>query len=192
MYSDSPRTFYCDCRYDPRRMEADATCGYQRQRGRPRVNWEHVVPASHLGNHRPSWKGDDPKCRNARGGPLYGRSCARAIDPQFNLREADLYNLYPSLMDLNRARGSLRPGMVSGEERKFGKCDFEVGRLVEPASDRRGDFARVYAYMAAAYPDADFLRPSMRRMMQGWSKADPVDAAECRRAFAIEQIQGNQ
>ncbi len=190
VYQGRPRTLYCDCPYDPRRMQADRReCGYV---SGTRVNWEHVVPASHLGNHRPSWSGDDPRCRNHRPRSIRGRDCARKIDPDFNLREADLYNLYPSLMDLNQARGSYRPGEVRGELRRFGRCDFEVeGRRVEPAPTVRGDFARTYFYMAEAYPDADFLRASLKRTLTEWARADPVDAGECARAARIEQVQGN-
>ena len=188
IYTGFPTTLYCGCRYRASNQRAERSrCGYDRSMV---VNWEHVVPASHLGNHRPSWRGDDPRCRRAR---VEGRSCARLIDKDFNLREADLYNLYPSLMDLNRARGSLKPGEVSGESRRFGSCDFEIGgRRVEPTPAVRGDIARTYFYMAEAYPDADFLRSSLKRLLQRWDRADPVDAAECERARKIAAVQGNQ
>ena len=191
VYRGRPRTLYCDCPYDPKRMQADRkACDYAPRS--MRVNWEHVVPASHLGNHRPSWRGTDSRCRNQRP-PVEGRSCARMIDPEFNRMEGDLYNLYPSLMDLNEARSSRKPGEIRGESRRFGKCDFEVERgFVEPRPAMRGDIARTYLYMQAAYPEADILRPAVRRLVTRWDKADPVDDAECARAALIAKIQGNE
>ena len=188
MYRGRPSTLYCGCPYDPRRMQADRkSCGYARSL---RVNWEHVVPASELGRRRASYKGDHPRCRAQR---VRGRSCARMIDPGFNRMEGDLYNLHPSLMDLNRARASIPPGEVPGEPRRFGDCDFEVERhRVEPPNETRGDVARTYFYMDEAYPEAKIINPQLKAILTKWAKGDPVDAAECERAESIKRVQGNE
>lgn len=43
-------------------------------------------------------------------------------------------------------------GKIDGEEREYGKCDFEVAeRIAEPKKSIRGDIARFYFYMSHQY-----------------------------------------
>lgn len=193
LYRTRPRTIYCDCPYNPDEMQVvRGQCGY-RGSGGLRVNWEHVVPASHLGRTRKAWRSGDPQCTNEKGRQKRGRSCARRVDPLFNRMEADLYNLYPSLMTLNQVRGSIPPNDVPGEQRRFGDCDFEVqSDGMEPPPSMLGDVARTYLYMDAAYPFTDFLDARLEGVLTRWAADDPVDRAECDRARRIADIQGNE
>lgn len=60
----------------------------------------------------------------------------------------DLHNLVPSVGQANRIRSDSRYGVIQGEEKKLGLCDFEwTKELVEPSDGIRGDLARVWLYM---------------------------------------------
>ncbi|MDA0427653.1 endonuclease I family protein, partial [Stutzerimonas frequens] len=94
--------------------------------------------------------------------------------------------------ELNGDRSNFRFGMIPGEPRAYGACDFEVDfkqRVAEPPESVRGDIARTYFYMEDQYG----LRISrkQRQLFEAWGRMDPVDAAERARAKRIEAIQGN-
>jgi deoxyribonuclease-1 len=81
---------------------------------------------------------------------------------------------------------------IEGEQRRFGRCDFEIAdRKVEPPDAVRGDVARTYLYMDAAYPGRGIVSRKNRKLFEAWSAADPVDAWECERARRIARVQGN-
>jgi deoxyribonuclease I len=44
----------------------------------------------------------------------------------------------------------------------------------------------------AAYPGRGVLGKQRRKLMEMWSKGDPVDKVECERAKKIEEVQGNR
>ena len=96
-------------------------------------------------------------------------------------------NLVPAVGELNGDRSNYRFGMIPGEPRAYGACDFEVdfkARVVEPRPEVRGDIARIYFYMAERYG----LRISSRqkRLFEAWDKQDLVDAWEAERVRRIE------
>jgi len=104
-----------------------------------------------------------------------------------------MYNLVPAVGLINQKRSNLNYGLIPGEKRNFGSCDFEVsGKIVEPASDIRGDIARTYFYMEKAYPDRVKLKAKEIKMFKKWDKSDPVDEWECERSRRIEKLQGNE
>ena len=66
----------------------------------------------------------------------------------FRYMEADLYNLQPSIGEVNQLRSHYSMAMIPGEPREFGRCDLEIeDRKIEPRPDIRGDIARTYFYM---------------------------------------------
>jgi len=66
----------------------------------------------------------------------------------FRLMGADLYNLYPSIGEVNGDRSNYSMAIIPGEKRKYGQCDVEIKkRKVEPMESVRGNFARTYLYM---------------------------------------------
>ena len=86
-----------------------------------------------------------------------------------------------------------RFGMIAGEKREFGLCDMEIeGRIAEPPEHIRGDIARTYQYMHAAYPGHGVIGKVNKKLFNAWSKQDPVDGWECKRTKIIEGIQGNE
>ena len=107
--------------------------------------------------------------------------------------ESDMYNLVPAVGLINQKRSNLRYGLISGEKRAFGSCDFEVsGNIAEPAPEIRGDIARIYFYMNNAYPERIKLDSKEKKMLLKWDKSDPVDKWECERCRRIERLQGNE
>ena len=94
---------------------------------------------------------------------------------------------------INGLRSNYSFGMIPGEKREFGTCDFEIeDRKAEPAPEIRGNIARIYFYMDAAYPKRGIISKKNRKLFQAWDKQDPVDQWECERCERIERIQGNE
>lgn len=153
------------------------------------IEWEHVVPAWAFGNTRKCWR--EEICTDKYGNKYKGRKCCTKIDKVFKAMEADMYNLYPAVGELNADRKNYKYGIIPGEERKYGACDFEVAdKLVEPKEDIRGDIARTYFYMEKTYnvPISD----KQRILFEVWDKQDKIDEWEIIRAKRIEKIQGNR
>lgn len=198
VYSSEPvrRDFYCDCPYDAKKSVLPAACGYvpKKESARSRrIEWEHVVPAENFGRFFVEWRDGSPACIDGKGKAFKGRKCAEKTNPQFRAMAADMYNLVPAIGELNQLRSNYQYAMIDGEPREFGKCDFEVmDKKVEPRPELRGDIARTYFYMAAAYPKVSFLSDKQRKLFEAWSAQDPVDRAECERSAAIEKVQGNK
>lgn len=153
-------------------------CGRPFRAGERReLNIEHVYPMSWV--TRELRCGDRNQCR--------GRSAA------FNRIEADLHNLFPSETLTNDARGSFRFGVIPGESRRFGACDFEVderARVAEPRPVSRGEIARAMFYMSQSYGLKIFA--SSGRLFRQWHFEDPPTEEERRRNDRIEKLQGTR
>ncbi len=190
IYRGNEQTFYCGCKYTyvGKKLVPDpASCGYDpripvTKSGKPnaratRIEWEHVVPAYWFGHQRQCWQ---------EGGR---KACKK--DPEFAKMEADLMNLVPAIGELNGDRSNYRFGMIEGEARVYGKCDFEVdfkGRRAEPMPSIRGDIARIYFYMRDRYGLK--LSKQQTQLMNAWAKADPVSPDEAARVERIKAVQG--
>lgn len=196
IYADHRETFYCGCAYDAELRVEPAACGYvpanPDSRRAQRVEWEHVVPAHAFGHGFAAWRDGHPACVNGAGKAYRGRRCARKQEPDFVAMEADLHNLVPAIGELNGRRSHYGVAMLPGEPRRFGACDFEVeDRKVEPRPAVRGDVARTYLYMDAAYPARGVVSAKNAPLLQAWSREDPVDGWECERERRIARQQGN-
>lgn len=188
-------TVYCGCRYSEAHTLDPEACGYTAEVHGPRrgrVEWEHAVPTSWIGQTRDAWRNGHEKCVTNDGQPYRGRRCAQRVDPLYKLAESDMYNLFPAIGAVNAIRGHHTLDEVPGEAREYGPCDFEDdGRRFEPRPEVRGELARAHLYMHWAYPTLRVLRPDTKARMEAWSRADPVDAWECQRAAAIAEVQKN-
>ena len=149
-------------------------------RQRRGYNVEHVFPMS--------WATNGLNCGK--------RKQCRKRSAEFNHIEADLHNLFPARVDVNKERSSYRFGVINGEKREFGRCDFEVdrrARAAEPASGVRGDVARAMFYMAYQYQDQGLkLFDKQAKLLLKWHQADPPSKHEVRRNKRIQRIQGNR
>lgn len=165
LYPESGKTLYCAQAFN--------------NNERSGINIEHVFPMS--------WVRNGLGCGT--------RKACRNNSAVFNQIEADLHNLYPARTDVNKERSSLRFGLIQGEQRKFGpNCDFEVDtrrRMVEPASDVRGDIARAMFYMANEYQQYGLvIFKKQQWLLRDWHQADPPSELEKSRNALINQIQG--
>jgi deoxyribonuclease-1 len=141
------------------------------------INVEHVLPMS--------WVMKKLNCKD--------RDSCRRNSKKFRLIEADLHNLYPSRRDINQIRSSFPFGIVRGEPRHYGKCDFELdkkSRMVEPRTEVRGEIARAMFYMHERYGVR--LHRRMGKLLKQWNRQDPPDGVERKRNDSIEKIQGNR
>ncbi len=193
VFASVPRTLYCQCPFDEKRKPDLNTCGYRSpthgERAR-RVEVEHVVPASWLGQGRACWH--KKICLDTKSRYFKGRKCCLKIDPAFRAAYQDLHNLWPAVGEVNEARRNYAFGLIDGERRAFGRCDVEVDtkkRLVEPRPEIQGDVARASLYMARTHNIN--LSADHRHLFELWHQADPPDADERRRNKIIEKIQGN-
>jgi deoxyribonuclease-1 len=195
IYQGHARTLYCGCRYQEDGKVDLGSCGYvpvRSDKRARRMEWEHVVPAEAFGRSFAAWREGHAKCVDRRGRAFRGRRCARKVSGEFRRMEADMYNLYPAIGELNGLRSNYSMAMIDGEQRTYGQCDVEIaGRKFEPRPEVRGDIARTYQYMHRVYPGRGVVSDKNDKLFAAWAAADPVDAWECERARLIEQAQGN-
>lgn len=182
IYIDAPFSFYCGCQYSQaERTVLRSSCGLEELESSRtnRVEAEHIVPASKIGATRSCW---------AEG----GRDHCLKVDPVFKIAYSDLHNLTPAVGSINAARSNHVPGLIEGEERKYGGCDFEVDTerdVFEPYGHVRGDVARAYFYMEYMYGIP--ISEGQRRVFHLWNQQDPVEEWEVTRNDRIKAIQGN-
>jgi deoxyribonuclease-1 len=195
IHQNHPFTIYCNCRY--RNHEIDLkSCGYQVQKNQKRalqLEWEHVVPAEAFGHSFTEWREGSPRCIH-KGKKYKGRKCAQN-NPEFARIEADLYNLWPEIGELNGLRNNFAMaelGAEKAEMSKFGSCKVKIeDRKFEPMPQAKGRVARTYLYMDQAYPGRGIISEKNQKLFEAWDKLHPVDDWECKRAKLIEKIQGN-
>ena len=201
IYADRRTDFYCGCAFIPNKTGSGGTidakeCGYTPRKNKKRggiLEWEHVVPAYYFGHTRACWSKGNAKCVKTDGKTYKGRECCGKVDKTFQRIEADLHNLTPAVGELNGDRSNLPYGMVDGEPRLYGACNFEIGgkpRVTEPPDNVRGDAARIWFYMSDTYKIK--LTDAQRAMFEDWSRADPPDDWERLRDTRIESAQGNK
>ena len=195
VYKDNPVTLYCGCTFKGKKPNL-SSCGYVPKKDRKRANrieWEHVVPAHAFGQSFSEWRKGHPKCVSKNGKKFKGRKCAQKINEEYRRMQADMFNLYPAIGEVNGRRSNYSMGIIEGEKREFGKCDVEIkSRKVEPREEIRGEIARTYMYMDSVYPGRGIISKKNWKLFEAWHKSDPVDEWECERARRIEKIQGNR
>jgi len=195
VYKDNPVTLYCGCSFKGKKPDL-SSCGYVPKKDRKRANrieWEHVVPAHAFGQSFSEWRKGHPKCVSKKGKKFKGRKCAQKINEEYRRMQADMFNLYPAIGEVNGRRSNYSMAIIEGEQRDFGKCDVEIkSRKIEPKEEIRGEIARTYMYMDSVYPGRGIISKKNRKLFDAWNKSDPVDECECDRAKRIETIQGNR
>ena len=192
---DNPVTLYCGCSYKGKKPNF-SSCGYIPKKDNKRANrieWEHVVPAHSFGQSFSEWRDGHPKCVTKKGKTFKGRKCAEKMNKEYRRMQADMFNLYPAIGEVNGRRSNYSMAIIIGEIREFGKCDVEIkNKKIEPKDSIRGEIARTYLYMDSVYPGRGIISKKNRKLFDAWNKSDPVDGWECERAKRIEKIQGNR
>lgn len=166
-------TLYCGCNWQwvgrsGGRVDLQS-CGYEvrAQKARAeRLEWEHIVPASNFGRARQCWQNG-------------GRQNCTANDPVFNVMEADMHNLAPSVGEINADRSNYNFGPLPGKASHYGACDFKVdarARTAEPRDQVKGRIARAYFYMHDRY-DLPMSR-QQQQLFMAWHRQHPVTEHE--------------
>lgn len=164
---------YCGCDWDwvgrsGGRINA-ASCGYETRAQRTRaerIEWEHIVPAWTIGHQRQCWQNG-------------GRNNCVADDPVFRAMEADLFNLYPSVGEVNGDRSNYQYAMVTGAPPQYGACPTKVdfkGRAAEPRDEVKGLVARVHFYMYDRYGLS--MSRQQQQLLMAWHRQYPVSEWE--------------
>lgn len=137
----------------------------------------------------------------------------------------DLFNLLPSDYSANRSKSNNPIGVVTQNPAGFDNGSAKRGlstvtypgetvNVWEPADKWKGDFARIYFYMATCYWDVKdedgnslwgeeslhtldgsewpTLLSNVYSLMLQWTRQDPVDSIEIKRNEAVYHIQGNR
>ena len=194
VYYDNKRTLYCNAPFDfQNQMDLPSDFYVNKYVKRSnRMEWEHIVPAENFGRAFSEWRNGDPDCVTQSGKTYKGRRCARKVNSQFRIMEADMYNLYPSVGSVNALRSNYNFAELPDNEGTFIKaCNFRIyNRKVEPDEFAKGIIARTYLYFDNEYPIYHMSKQT-KRLMEIWNAQYPVTPWECTRAKRIEDIQGN-
>lgn len=194
IHKDHATTLYCGCKYQGNKIDLHS-CGYE-VRSNPRraikLEWEHVVPAEAFGNSFKEWRQGDPiRCVKKSGKKFKGRRCAKT-NPEFARMEADLYNLWPEIGELNGLRSNYSMAQLPKNAPSFGGCKAKIeDRKFEPMDAAKGIVARTYLYMDQAYPGRGVISGKNEKLFAAWDKLHPVTPWECERAKRIKKVQGN-
>lgn len=177
---------YCGCKWtwvgkSGGRIDPDS-CGLEvrKQENRSdRTEWEHIVPAWTFGHQRQCWQNG-------------GREHCESDDPVFRAMEADLFNLYPAVGEVNGDRSNFSYGTASGVAAQYGQCktkvDFEQ-RTAEPRDEVKGLVARTTFYMFDRY-NLNMSR-QQQQLLMAWNKQFPVTPWEKERNRRIAAIMGH-
>lgn len=197
IHAEHPYTIYCGCKYNGKTIDL-RSCGYKVHKDAKRASrleWEHVVPAEAFGQSFVEWREGSSACIK-RGKKFKGRKCA-GTNPEFARMEADLYNLWPEIGELNGLRNNYSMAALSEGARgpasySFGGCKAVIdNKKFEPMDLAKGIVARTYMYMDQAYPGRGIISGKNEKLFAAWDKQFPVTEWECRRGLKIAKVQGN-
>ncbi|MEQ7918687.1 endonuclease [Xanthomonas sp. WHRI 1810A] len=177
---------YCGCKWtwvgksggriDP------ASCGLEPRKQETRsdrTEWEHIVPAWTFGHQRQCWQNG-------------GREHCDQDDPVFRAMEADLFNLYPAVGEVNGDRNNFNYGMATGVAPQYGQCktriDFQQ-RAAEPRDEVKGLVARTTFYMFDQYKLN--MSRQQQQLLMAWDKQFPATPWERERNTRIAAIMGH-
>lgn len=178
------KTVYCSCSVQKGSVDLDS-CGYKVQSKKSdkralKLEWEHVVPAEAFGQSFSEWRDGSPKCKK-NGKSYKGRKCA-GTNPEFATMEADLYNLFPEIGELNGLRSNYSMAALTGSDRDFGGCKVKLqDRKFEPQDAAKGIVARTYLNFENRYPGRGVVSGKNRPLFEAWDKMYPVSELECKR-----------
>jgi len=208
VYYDHQITFYCQNPYEIKRVKgkektliiADHSKYTSRneftKKGKvniraKRVEWEHIIPAENFGRQFSCWRNGDDKCVTKKGKEYKGRRCCRKVSPIFKKMEADMFNLVPSIGEVNADRRNYRY-MDTKEKIKgqYGECSFKVdfkNRKAYPANYTKGFIARINLYFQKKYKLK--LSKKEQQMFKAWDKMYPQTEWEKIRENRIKKLQ---
>jgi len=197
IHKERALTLYCRCKIVGKEIDLKS-CDYRpAKKGKRshRLEWEHVVPAEAFGQSFQEWREGAPECKT-RGRKYKGRRCAKK-NAEFSRMEADLYNLFPEVGELNGLRSNYSMAEVSALGKfagvTFGGCKARIFQSkFEPMDFAKGTAARAYLYMDWAYPGHGIISDKNRKLFEAWDKLHPIEKWECDLYSEIKKIQTNE
>ena len=132
---------------------------------------------------------------------------------------SDLFNVYPSDIDANSAKSNYPLGLVGSSVKFNSGCTLvgeskrseDNGTVFEPCDDYKGDFARIYFYVATCYANAPWgsnanvahtvaftqqdyptIKPWLLDLLLQWNADDPVSDWEIIRNERVYSEQKNR
>ena len=194
VYADHNETFYCKGHFDLKNNiilpEGFKTPNHEKRAHK--LEWEHAVPAENFGRAFTEWREGHPDCVDSKGKSFKGRKCAEKMNKDFQLMQADMYNLYPAIGAVNAIRSNFNYAELPEAKVTFGSCPMKIeGKKAEPPQYTKGAIARTYLYFDDGYP-VYHMSDAQRKMFEAWDKMYPVDQWECERNRRIEKLQKNE
>jgi deoxyribonuclease I len=154
------------------------------------LQWDHIVPAENLGRSFTCWH--EPLCIRKNGTPYKGRSCREKISREFRIREAELYNLWPSVGLVNQARSNYSyTNFDTPLTHEFYGCPIDIDktlRQVKPRDEAKGIVARASLFMSQRYGIP--LSPAQKALFETWNKQYPPSTWEKTWAHQVADIEG--
>lgn len=186
LYQEHPVTFYCECTFSPEGIVESSSEFLPENTPSHllRLEWEHIVPASKLGRSLTCW--DKYQCSVKASS---NRECCRKTSLDFNIREADLYNLVPAIKLSNSKRSNYRPGVLKNKKQASRVCKILIDKkrkVFEPDDDIKGFIARTYLLMEQRYHLS--LTDNEKELFHQWDVLYPKSQWEIRRQILIDQI----
>ncbi|NOZ91049.1 MAG: deoxyribonuclease [Epsilonproteobacteria bacterium] len=205
IYYDHKITFYCHNPYEIKRIKGKEKAVIIKDNSKytPRnkltkkgkvniraekVEWEHIIPAENFGRQFSCWRNGDDRCITKKGKRYKGRRCCKKVSPVFRKMEADMFNLVPSIGEINADRRNYRyMDTIESLKGQYGECQFKVDfkkKKVYPPNYTKGFIARVYLYFSKKYKMK--LSKRDRKMFEAWDKLYPPTKWEKIRKKRIE------
>lgn len=185
VYEEHQQTFYCGCRFDMNRggeNEVDRrTCPFSANKdyaAGKKIRYGNIMPISFIGKHYPCW---------ADGGL---EACLRD-NQKFDLIVEDLHNKAPIMLEIANDTEEYPANNISGHTYTYGACPIEVDEskgIIEPGDVIKGNVARTYLYMIDQYKIP--VKAEYKKMLEAWSKKDPVDEWEILKNRLVYKEQG--
>ena len=155
-----------------------------------KLEWEHTMPAEQFGADLTCWH--SKLCTSANGKKYSGRKCCEKTSEEFNKREAELYNLWPSVGLVNQYRSNYHYTQFSNKNQSnsFFGCPFSINsslRQVEPRNEVKGIVARANLFMSEHYSIK--LSDAQRRLFKEWSNKYPPSDYEISWSNQVKTIE---
>lgn len=188
IWRDHRESFYCGCQFDAHLNVHFKSCHYTPvdKRRAKRIEWEHLVPVSWFGRHRPCWQ----YAKHYRINP---RAYCEQKDPIFKKMMNDLHNLVPAIGEVNKARGAYGFGTIKSHT-LYNGCELTIdtsSKKVDPKDNIKGIIARAHLYMAKHYGKQQFsLSPQQYEQYIKWHQLYPPSAWEKTWNQRIFKLQG--
>ena len=178
-------TLYCGCpirwSHNKKGIPDLSACGYRIRKQKRRaelIEIEHIVSAWEMAHHLLCWK---------KGGR---KACSK--NREYNRMSGDLYNLWPSIGEINGDRSNYKFSMMTDNKYvSYGQCQMHINfkqHTVEPPEQVRGLVARTYLYMSGHYKFS--LSDKQRKLYNAWNKQYPRLDWEIKRAALIKKYMG--